>query len=103
MIHIDKRRFGLDGVGRNEATFDKLVGRLLVQLPVFKCTWFMFACITDKIVVLHPMVEDLFPFDPGRKASAATPTEPGFLQFIDDLVCRLLLEKKKTRMQIAVT
>src|SRR5712691_5827053 len=86
MIHVNERRLGLDRVSRDEAAFDKLVWRLLEQVTVFKRPWFMFACVADEIVFLHPMIEDLFPLDAGGKARAPSPTEPGFFQFIDDIV-----------------
>src|SRR4029079_16865306 len=86
MIHIDKRRLGLDGVGRYKTTFDQLVRRLLEQITVFKRSRFMFAGIANEIVILHSMIEDLFPLDAGGKTCTSTPTEPGLLQFVDDIV-----------------
>ena len=52
----------------------------------------MFACVADEIVFLHPMIEDFFPLDAGGKARAPSPTEPGFFQFIDDIVCAQLFD-----------
>ena len=92
MIHIDKCSLRLHRVGPNEATFDELVGCMLKQVPVFKCSWLMFTGITDEIVLLHPMVENLFPLDAGGKACTSSPTEPGFLQLIDDIVRAQLFE-----------
>ena len=61
-------------------------GAMLKQVTVFKRPWLMFACIADEIMFLHPMIEDLFPLDAGGKARAPSTTEPGFLQFVDDVV-----------------
>jgi hypothetical protein len=86
MIHIDKCRLCLHRVSPNEATFYELVGRMLEQVTVLKRPWLMFTCVADEIVFLHPMIEDLFPLDAGGKACTSSPTEPGFLQFIDNIV-----------------
>src|SRR4029079_13925203 len=86
MIHIDKRRLGFDGIGRNETTFDQLVRRLFEQITIFKGSWLMFARIADEIVIFYAMIEDLFPLDTGGKACPPTSTEPCLLQLIDDIV-----------------
>jgi hypothetical protein len=65
---------------------------MLEQIPVFKCPRLMFTGVTDEIVFLHSMVENLFPLDAGGKACTPSPTEPGFLQLIDDIVRTQLFE-----------
>src|SRR5688572_3398610 len=92
MIHIDKSPLRLHRVGCNQTTFDELVWCLLEQVTVLECPRLMLARIADEIVFLHPMIQDLFPLDAGRKACATPATEPCFLQFIDDIVCAELFE-----------
>ena len=74
MIHVDERRFGLHRVRRDEAAFDKLVWRMfLKQIPVFKRPRSMFACIANKRVFLHPMIQNLLPLDTGGTTCAPSP------------------------------
>src|SRR5689334_3814936 len=54
-------------------------------MSVFERSRLMLAGVTDEVSFLHTVIQYLVPFHTGGKAGAATPAEPGGLEFLDDL------------------
>ncbi len=86
MVDVNIGGFGIHGSRGNETALDQLVRDMLQEMTVFKGARLMLTGVADKVTLLHSMVEDLVPLRTGRKASAATAAQPGFLNFADDVV-----------------
>jgi hypothetical protein len=83
VVDIDIGRLRLDGMRRDEDTFQDLVRVRLEKIAVLEGTGFMLAGIANEKAFRDPVIQHLFPFYTGRKTGSPAPAKPGPLELCD--------------------
>jgi hypothetical protein len=88
-------------VARDNYPLDELVWRTIHQLEVFEGAGFALVGVAQHIVRLLVVFRDAVPFNPCGEACAAAPTQPRFLNLVDDRLT-LHLQRLAQRLIAAV-